>query len=61
MIRNFLYPIVAVFTTLGVFGQSTNNADYVKDNFTKTETNIVIRDGIKLYTIIYSPKDHSEK
>ncbi len=34
---------------------------YVKDNYNKTETYITMRDGIKLYTVIYSPKDTSKK
>jgi len=34
---------------------------YVKDNYNKTESYITMRDGIKLYTVIYSPKDTSKK
>ena len=34
---------------------------YVTDNYTKTEVDIVMRDGIKLHTTIYSPKDKSNK
>ncbi|RZM18244.1 MAG: CocE/NonD family hydrolase [Pedobacter sp.] len=30
---------------------------FVKDNFTKMDTTITMRDGIKLYTVIYIPKD----
>ena len=33
---------------------------YIKDNYTKTEHFIKMRDGVKLYTIVYSPKDQSE-
>ena len=36
-------------------------AGYVKENFTKIDTTITMRDGIKLYTVIYVPKDVSEK
>ncbi|MEP6677258.1 MAG: CocE/NonD family hydrolase [Ferruginibacter sp.] len=39
---------------------SQTNASFVKDNFTKMETNIVMRDGIKLHTVIYIPKDQSQ-
>jgi uncharacterized protein len=33
--------------------------DYVKNNFNKTETYITMRDGTKLFTSIYAPKDTS--
>ncbi|WP_375238938.1 CocE/NonD family hydrolase [Aurantibacter sp.] len=33
---------------------------YVKDNYSKKEVSIVMRDGIKLHTTIYSPKDTSK-
>ena len=36
-------------------------ANFVKDNFTKIDTTITMRDGIKLYTVMYVPKDISEK
>ena len=36
-------------------------SNFVKDNFTKMETDIVMRDGIKLHTVIYIPIDRSEK
>ncbi len=42
-------------------GQENLNAVFVKENFTKMDTLISMRDGIKLYTIIYIPKDVSEK
>lgn len=35
--------------------------NFVKENFIKTDTTITMRDGIKLYTVIYEPKDNSEK
>lgn len=34
--------------------QQGNN--YVKENYTKIDTTITMRDGIKLYTIIYIPQ-----
>ncbi|APX99660.1 CocE/NonD family hydrolase [Lacinutrix venerupis] len=33
---------------------------YVQDNYTKKEVDIAMRDGIKLHTTIYSPKDTSK-
>jgi putative CocE/NonD family hydrolase len=34
---------------------------YVEDHYTKKEVDIVMRDGIKLHTTIYSPKDTSKE
>ncbi|MBL4905598.1 MAG: CocE/NonD family hydrolase, partial [Flavobacteriaceae bacterium] len=33
---------------------------YVQDNYTKKEVTIEMRDGIKLHTVIYAPKDQSK-
>src|SRR5438046_896936 len=38
---------------------SAQGPNFVKDNFTKKEVTIPMRDGKKLYTIIYSPRDES--
>lgn len=35
--------------------------DFVKNNYNKIETTIAMRDGLKLFTSIYSPKDTSKK
>ncbi|MFP4845875.1 CocE/NonD family hydrolase [Winogradskyella sp. PE311] len=37
------------------------NNTYAKDNYTKKEVMIEMRDGIKLHTTIYTPKDTSKK
>jgi len=34
---------------------------YVQDNYDKKEVDIEMRDGIKLHTTIYSPKDKSKE
>ncbi|WP_026450138.1 CocE/NonD family hydrolase [Aequorivita capsosiphonis] len=47
-----------LFIIAASFAQEEN---YVKENYTKTETTITMRDGIKLFTVIYAPKDTSEK
>ncbi len=41
--------------------QQNRNATFVKENFTKVDTTIAMRDGVKLYTVIYIPKDETEK
>ncbi len=45
--------------TLAICAQTKPN--FVRENYTKTDTNIVMRDGIKLKTIIYIPKNETEK
>jgi len=41
--------------------EDTNVADtYVQDNYTKKEVTIEMRDGTKLHTVIYAPKDQSK-
>jgi hypothetical protein len=37
------------------------NADYVKDNYIKHEYQVPMRDGKKLFTTVYIPKDQSKK
>lgn len=37
------------------------DAAYVKDNYTKYEYEVPMRDGIKLFTSVYEPKDTSKK
>lgn len=41
-----------------VFAQEQS---YVEENYNKEEFQVEMRDGVKLYTIVYSPKDQSEK
>src|SRR5271170_7783726 len=33
----------------------------VKEHYTKSEIMIPMRDGVKLFTIVYAPRDHSQK
>ena len=41
--------------------QQRELADYIKQNYTKSEVMIPMRDGVKLFVCIYSPKDTSQK
>ena len=36
-------------------------ADYIKDHYTKREVYIPMRDGVKLFAVIYEPKDKDKK
>src|SRR6266446_2580077 len=52
-----LWLIVA---SIVVFIQPTF-AQSVKDNYTRKTYKIAMRDGVHLHTIVYSPKDNSQK
>ncbi|HEY5772729.1 MAG TPA: X-Pro dipeptidyl-peptidase, partial [Chitinophagaceae bacterium] len=53
-----LFPAGILFI-FSVEAQQGNN--YVKENYIKIDTTITVRDGIKLYTIIYVPKDSTQQ
>lgn len=50
-----------VFTCCSVFAQAGADASYVKDNYQKFEYSIPMRDGKKLFTSVYMPKDQSKQ
>ena len=52
--------LAVVFFYSGIISAQTKS-NFVKENFNKIDTNIVMRDGIKLKTIVYIPKDETEK
>ncbi len=51
-----------LFASYLLNGQSLNPQDssWIKDNYTKKEMMIPMRDGVKLFTAIYLPKNNSE-
>lgn len=58
----FLLTLIGFLFFNSAFCQPQNaDADYVKNNFTKMDTLIKMRDGVHLFTSIYIPKDNSEK
>ncbi|MBB2149732.1 CocE/NonD family hydrolase [Pedobacter gandavensis] len=52
--------VLLLFTGTSGFAQLSDSA-YVRQNYTKIERNIPMRDGIKLFTAIYIPKDKKNK
>lgn len=48
------------FCMAAAFAQTAPDNTFVKDNFTKKEVYIPMRDGVKLFTSIYIPKDISK-
>lgn len=58
-----LIPIASLAQGPGgqMSAQQRELADYVKSHYTKREVMIPMRDGVKLFTSIYEPKDTKEK
>ncbi|HEY4327692.1 MAG TPA: CocE/NonD family hydrolase [Mucilaginibacter sp.] len=55
-----IYLLVIILFPFGVAAQNTDSAWFV-NNYIKKEVSIPMRDGVKLFTSIYIPKDQSEK
>ena len=49
--------LLALGIALPLFSQGL---DYVRANYTKLESYIPMRDGVRLFTAVYIPKDHSQ-
>ncbi len=56
--------VVSVFFIAGLArpaGLPAQGIDYVKSNYTKYEHRIPMRDGVRLFTSVYVPKDQSQR
>lgn len=58
MLKQLKLTFLFLFIVASSCAQEEN---FVKENYTKTETTITMRDGIKLFTVIYAPKDTSKE
>jgi len=58
-----LRPVLLGFLVLPLLAACQTPAppdpDYVKHNYDKTEVYVPMRDGKRLYTVVYAPRDHS--
>lgn len=57
--KNFI-GFVLILYSFGAYSQTTD-ADYARNNYQKKEIYITMRDGVKLFTSIYLPKDSTKK
>ena len=57
MRKNILLLTLFLISCFSLAGQEEN---FVNANYDKAEYQIAMRDGVKLYTIVYTPKDKSE-
>src|SRR6266496_573013 len=51
--------IIFLLLSFSLAAQNNDDASYVQDNYFKREVYITMRDGAKLFTAIYRPKDSS--
>lgn len=57
-----LFFLPVLFLLMGSYGLAQTETAYdVKEHYNKQEVEITMRDGIKLHTTIYTPKDTSKK
>ncbi|WP_247236328.1 CocE/NonD family hydrolase [Telluribacter sp. SYSU D00476] len=54
-----LLTLAWVLASVLVYAQPASDEAYIRENYTKAEYSIPMRDGIKLFTIVYTPKDAS--
>jgi uncharacterized protein len=58
----FSFALIVFLFQLAVLPQTGSElADYVKGNYTKREVYIPMRDGVRLFTAVYEPKDKTRK
>jgi len=51
----------SILALIGLLSIGVQAQNFVKDNYTKLDKQITMRDGVKLYTVIYVPKDSTQK
>ena len=60
--RKLIFSLLFSSLCLTGYSQITNqDSAWVRDNYYKIERMIPMRDGVKLFTAIYIPKDNNEK
>ena len=63
-IKRLIWSLIfsLIVCNIAAFAQVQNElAQYIRDNYTKREVMVPTRDGVKLFTSIYEPKDKSKK
>jgi hypothetical protein len=61
MKRSFFFTLFCLFSLYALSQSNTLDSAWVRDNYYKIERMIPMRDGKKLFTSIYIPKDTTEK
>ncbi|WP_310994195.1 CocE/NonD family hydrolase [Aequorivita marina] len=58
MLKPLKLTLLFLLIASSLWAQDEN---FVRENYTKTETAITMRDGVKLFTVIYAPKDTTKE
>src|SRR4051812_39573176 len=56
----YFFCLLSVMLPLTLFAEINADSAWVVTHYTKRDVTIPMRDGIKLYTVIYEPKDTKE-
>lgn len=59
--RKSLFSLCLLLIIFAAKAQFSQDSAWIRDNYTKREVYIPMRDGVKLFTAIYIPKDVTEK
>jgi putative CocE/NonD family hydrolase len=59
--RKIFIAFSLLLLVLSVSAQNSQDSAWIRDNYIKKEIYIPMRDGIKLFTSVYMPKDATEK
>src|SRR5882724_2811486 len=59
--RKFFLISVLLFISFFLSAQNLQDSAWIRDNYSKKEMYIPMRDGVKLFTAVYIPKDATEK
>ena len=59
--NKFLSSLAILFLVTNIGYSQSSDSLFIRDNYEKKEYQIAMRDGVKLFTIVYSPKDESQK
>src|SRR6267142_3994894 len=59
--RKILLSVSLLLIICVLHAQFSQDSAWVKDNYIKKEMYIPMRDGVKLFTAVYIPKDATEK
>lgn len=58
--RSIVVYLLVLFLPVYLFGQKDADSAWIRENYAKTEHYITMRDGIRLYTAVYTPTDTTQ-
>src|SRR5688572_2157816 len=61
LMRFFAVGLLLTLAASTAHGQAKDDADYIRAHYQRFDVRIPMRDGIKLYTSVYSPRDGKQR